>query len=159
MFWEALGRDKEVEGIFYDEKLCDTEIKKRIARRVRQSGLEDESKLTNLVIDGCQSKTSLTDTDRLYLEKFVNIEFLTFSDCGITSLVNMPTLPKLVKLEMLYNKIESGLEHLLVYPKLMFLKFRHNKIAKFEVLVPLQKLRELYENPICDEKSYRRNVF
>ena len=44
-----------------------------------------------------------------YLEKFKNIEFLTFNDCGITSLENMPTLPKLVKLEMLYNKIESGL--------------------------------------------------
>ncbi len=71
------------------------------------------------------------------MEKFKNIEFLTFNDCGITSLENMPTLPKLVKLEMLYNKIKSGLEYLLVYPKLMFLKFRHNKIAKFEVLVPL----------------------
>ena len=57
MYWEGLGRDKEVQGVFYDEKLCDTEIKKRIARRVRQSGLEDESKLTNLVIDGCYEKS------------------------------------------------------------------------------------------------------
>jgi len=76
----------------------------------------------------------------------------------------MPTLPKLFKLEMVYNKIESELEHLLVYPRLMFLKFRHNRIAKFEVLIPLQQLKELqnlelYENPICDEKSYRRTVF
>ena len=106
----------------------------------------------------------MSESDKSYLEMFLKLELLSLSDCGIISLVNFPRLPSLLRLELTFNRIEEGLEMLQSTPNIIMLKLRHNKISKFDSLVPLQLLRnlihlELFDNPICEEKGYRRTVF
>lgn len=86
-----------------------SEIKKRIARRMKQFGLKSESELTNLVVEGARSGDELTNEDRRYLEKFSNLEIFAFNETGIKNIINLPSLPKLMRIELCYNNIESGL--------------------------------------------------
>ncbi len=118
-------------------------MKKRIARRLKQFSIKHESELTNLVIEGAETGESLSDHDRRYLEKFSELEVLAFTETGIKNIVNLPDLPKLMRLELCYNKIESGLEVLCQYPLLRILKMRYNSISTFEAIKPLAGVRLL----------------
>jgi len=122
---------------------CNTEVKKRIARRLKQFSIKHESELTNLVIEGAETGESLSDHDRRYLEKFSELEVLAFTETGIKNIANLPDLPKLMRLELCYNKIESGLEVLCQYPLLRILKMRYNNISTFEAIKPLAGVRLL----------------
>jgi Leucine-rich repeat (LRR) protein len=50
--------------------------------------------------------------DKNCIEEYRNLEFLTISNVGIKVLENFPILPKLIKLDLSENRIESGLQHL-----------------------------------------------
>ena len=69
-----------------------------------------------------------------------------------------------MRLELCYNKIESGLEALVQYPLLRILKMRYNNIATFEVLKPLAQIKllnqlELFMCPVTELPKYRSTVF
>lgn len=96
-----------------------------------------------MVIEGAEAGEHLADHDRMYLEKFVNLEVFAFTETGTKYLSNLPDLPKLMRLELCYNKIESGLEALVQYPLLRILKMRYNNIATFEAIKPLAKIKLL----------------
>lgn len=85
---------------------CNSEVKKRIARRMKTSNLRDESELTNLVIEGADSGDSLSDSDKKYIEKFTNLEIFAFNETGLRCAKNLPRLQKLLRIELCYNKID-----------------------------------------------------
>lgn len=74
MFWEngtgckTPPRINSQENVDYYGPLlsadCNTDVKKRIARRMKQFSLKHESELTNLVVEGAQTGETLNDHDR-----------------------------------------------------------------------------------------------
>ena len=121
MFWEngkqcgTPPRINSQENIDYYGPLLTSEyntaIKKRISRRMKQFNLNHESELTNLVVEGAQCGEQLMDSDRIYIEKFSNLEIFAFNEVGLKIISNLPHLPKLMRIELCYNKIESGLKY------------------------------------------------
>jgi Leucine-rich repeat (LRR) protein len=141
-----------------------TEVKKRIARRMKQFGITAEKDLTNLVIEGATTGPSFSDSDKEYLERFYALEVLALNETGLESLQSMPALPQLMKLELCYNQISGGLHFLNQYPLLRILKLRNNQIKTFETLAPLKKNNllndlDLYDNPVTELPKYRSTVF
>jgi hypothetical protein len=63
-----------------------------------------------MIVEGADCGVSLSDHDRQYIEKFKNLEIFIFNETGLRSARNLPDLPKLMRIELCYNKIESGLE-------------------------------------------------
>jgi hypothetical protein len=70
-------------------------------------------------------------------------------------------LQKLLRIELCYNKIETGLESLAQYPLLRIIKLRYNNIKTFKAVEPLKGCKQLHQlelfmNPITELKGYRR---
>ena len=65
--------------------------------------------LNNLVIEGVLCE-ELTPEDAAWLEKFTRIELWAFNDNRLKSLVNLPRSDTLLKIEMCYNRLKTGLE-------------------------------------------------
>lgn len=86
------------------------------------------------------------------------------NEAGLKNIINLPFLPKLMRLELCYNNIESGLETLTQYPLLRIVKMRYNQIKEFDVLKPLADCKllnqlELFMCPVTELRNYRRTVF
>lgn len=69
-----------------------------------------------------------------------------------------------MRIELCYNKIESGLEGLVNYPLLRIVKMRYNLIATFEAIKPLSECKllhtvEFFNNPVTELHQYRRTVY
>ena len=88
---------------------CNTDIKKRIARRLKVFNVKSEADLSNLVIEGAVTGEKLIDSDRKFLEKFTGLEILALNESGLKFIDNLPELPTLIQLELCYNQIERGL--------------------------------------------------
>jgi hypothetical protein len=111
---------------------------------MKTSNLKDESELTNLVIEGADSGESLSDSDKKYIEKFTNLEIFAFNETGLKCARNLPKLQKLLRIELCYNKIETGLESLAQYPLLRIIKLRYNNIKTFKAVEPLKGCKQLH---------------
>jgi len=131
---------------------------------MKTNNIKSETELTNMIVEGANCGVSLSNHDKAYMEKFCNLEIFIFNETGLRSAKNLPNLPKLMRIELCYNKIDGGLESFSQYPLLRILKLRYNSIKDFNTILPLQKCRqlhhlELFMNPISEIKGYRRQVF
>lgn len=106
-----------------------------------------------------------TPSIRAELEKFRYLQMLTLNDCGIVSLLNFPTLPALIRLDMVFNQIPgSDLKHLVTSKHLQTLMLGANQIGSIDEVLALSGLRQLMQldfinNPVCKAAGYRTTIF
>lgn len=90
---------------------------------------------------------------------------LTLNDCGIVSLENFPTIPSLIRLDLVFNSIPGDhLQYLAGSRHIQTLMLGANKIEKIEDLVPLKQMRSLLQldllnNNVVKLPGYRAQVF
>ena len=100
-----------------------------------------------------------------YLEKFINTEKLNLSFCKLRSLENLPNLPNLTRIVLNDNLLdEKEFIKLKKYPLLSEIFFANNKVKDYEIMKDLSSIRDIHlidlsENPVCDTKDYRKNIF
>ena len=117
-----------------------------------------------VVLDG-QNIKHITDDIKKYLENFKELEELTLSICNLTSLKNLPDLPKLLKIELNDNHFKGDeLINLCKYKNLSELRIANNDINKFDDIKCLEQLSELTvldftDSPITRLKDYRDIIF
>ncbi|XP_065226685.1 acidic leucine-rich nuclear phosphoprotein 32 family member A-like [Planococcus citri] len=119
----------------------------------------DAKEITELCLDNCRSPNIVGLTD-----EFVNLETLSLSNVGLTSLKGFPKLPNLKKLELSKNRISNGLSVLQSSPKLNYLNLSGNKIKDLESLEPLKecknlKILEICSNEAASIENYREKLF
>ena len=108
---------------------------------------------------------SITYEMKRYLEKFINTEKLNISFCKLHSLENLPNLPNLIKIELNDNLLdENEFIKLQKYPLLSEIFFVNNNVKNYEIMKEMSNMRDiniidLSENPVCDTKDYRKNLF
>jgi Leucine-rich repeat (LRR) protein len=108
---------------------------------------------------------TIKDEDKDFLEKFINVEFLSINSAHVKSLANFPTLPKLKRLELNDNSIpDEDLKLLSIYPNLAVLKLAGNHINSLESLEVLAAHTDLINidftgNPVADKENYRSKVY
>ncbi|XP_043358311.1 acidic leucine-rich nuclear phosphoprotein 32 family member E isoform X4 [Dermochelys coriacea] len=135
------------------------EMKKRITLELRNRAPE---KVTELVLDNCRSSNG--EIEGLN-ESFKELEFLSMANVELTSLVRLPTLSKLRKLELSDNIISGGLEVLAEKcPNLTYLNLSGNKIKDLSTVEALQNLKslkslDLFNCEITNLEDYRESVF
>ena len=120
----------------------------------------DKLEYTNLILDDLNLQ-QITDEDKEYLEGFTECQYLSLNSTQLKSLHNLPKLPKLVRLDIMDNTIESGLE--MIFEQygsmegedagLRVLKLGNNRIKDFQEIEKLKGLTKLMQldltkNPI-----------
>lgn len=71
---------------------------------------------------------------------------LTLNDCAIVSLANFPTIPSLIRLDMVFNNIPGeDLQYLAHLRHIQTLMLGANKIDKIEHLTALKPMRSLLQ--------------
>jgi len=133
------------------------EMKKRI--ELETKGKEPQ-KINKLVLDGDCRATQLEGLT----DEFENLEYLTLSNIGLTTLKGFPKLAKLKQLELQDNCLNGGLENLAACANLTHLDLKGNKIQCVEQLEPLKNLSSLkcldLENcEISKQDNYRKKIF
>jgi len=121
------------------------------------------TKINELVLDGMPIN-ELTEEDKKFLEKFVNLSMLSMNGTGLVSLKNFPKIDSLEKLFLNSNNIKGNLDILSSYINLRTLEIEKSRISKFEDIQPLTHLEflnslSLADNPIVELKNYRSKLF
>lgn len=122
------------------------------------------SEFDSLILDDQQLNRELTGDDKKYLEEFVNVELLSFSNTGLTSLANLPELPELKRIELNGNGLGgSTLKELLKYKQLHTIKFADNNVTDFGEVEALKDSLlgnlSFAGNPIAELPDYRDRMF
>jgi len=79
-------------------------IKKAILDKNEGNEVE-KSEYVNLILDDMQlSEGAISEEDRLFLEGFVETQYLSLNSTGLKSLVGLPAMPKLERLELSDNR-------------------------------------------------------
>ena len=118
---------------------------------------------SNLILDELKI-TQFSEDDKKFLEEFTTLELLAANNTGIKSLVNLPELPKLQRIEVADNHMSGAeLKHLLKYPLLATIKFGANNVREIDELKVLRELPglqslDLSENPVVEKEGYREQV-
>ncbi|XP_062575621.1 acidic leucine-rich nuclear phosphoprotein 32 family member A-like isoform X2 [Saccostrea cucullata] len=117
------------------------------------------SEILELNLDSCRAP----QIDGL-TEEFSELESLSLINVGLTSLKGFPSLPKLQKLELSDNRIQSGLHNLQGCPNLTHLSLSGNKIKEIDTLEPLKNFSELkhldlFNCEVTQLDDYREQVF
>ena len=73
-------------------------------------------------------------------------------------------MPNIMKIEMCFNKIKTGLDAFSCFPNLRFLKLRGNRISEIHEVAKLSNVQllqslDLQQNPIFHIENYRKEVF
>ncbi|XP_053542125.1 acidic leucine-rich nuclear phosphoprotein 32 family member D isoform X2 [Ictalurus punctatus] len=139
---------------------CDCmDMKKRIHLELRNRTPSD---VCELVLDNCRSDEGKVEG---LTSEFVNLEFLSLINVGLTSISNLPKLHKLKKLELSDNRISAGLEILAEkLPNLTHLNLSGNKLKDLSMLEPLRDLPrlkslDLFNCEVTTLDDYRASVF
>jgi len=124
---------------------------------------EEPSTIPELCLDKWRG-SEISPRDKVILERFKNLNYLSFVGCGLKSLVNFPNLPNLVKLDLSENQIKGGFEHFPRFEELMEITLAGNLIESPEALRPLTRQPslvslDLFGCPVNDVESYREKVF
>ena len=99
----------------------------------------DKSEYTNLIMDDMPIN-NISDEDKSFLEGFIECEYLSLNGTNLKSLVNLPKMPKLQRLELQDNGIEKGLDFVAAaYPDLRTLKLSGNSISDLSEIKYLSK--------------------
>ncbi|KAL4449768.1 hypothetical protein ABPG74_008141 [Tetrahymena malaccensis] len=129
-----------------------------------QTQSNDPSTIEELVLD--KSKIGkFTEEIKKKLESFPNLTSLSLNECEITSLENFPKLPKLIRVELIDNKITGQqLKHLLHLSELQSLSLGGNLIKNLKEIDVLQQLPKLFQldflnNDVAQDPEYRDYVF
>ena len=99
------------------------------------------------------------------LESIEEILCLSFNNCGLTFLENMPDIKSLVRLELMDNKFAGEqLSYLKKYTSLQSLSLANNNITSYEQLKDLAGLEnliqlDLSECIISELPDYRKKIF
>ncbi|XP_005382895.1 PREDICTED: acidic leucine-rich nuclear phosphoprotein 32 family member B isoform X2 [Chinchilla lanigera] len=115
-----------------------------------------------LVLDNCKSNDGKIEG---LTAEFANLEFLSLINVCLLSVSNLPTLPKLKKLELSDNRIFGGLDMLAEkLPSLTHLNLSGNKLKDISTLEPLKKLDclkslDLFNCEVTNLNDYRESVF
>eukprot|EP00347_Sterkiella_histriomuscorum_P023699 403333693 len=147
-----------------------SQIEEVLAKRAEIEIISEDYE--TLILDD-QLFYELTTQDKLYLESFKNCASLSFQNCALKSLINLPALPNLVRLDVSNNRLWQSAKDLSIiantYPKLETLKLGNNLIkGDWEGMkVALSKLGEslinldLSANPISENNNmqYREQMF
>ncbi|XP_051896484.1 acidic leucine-rich nuclear phosphoprotein 32 family member A isoform X2 [Pristis pectinata] len=135
------------------------DMKKRIHLELRNRTPSD---VKELVLDNCRSNEGKIEG---LSDEFEELEFLSTINVGLLSVVNLPKLSKLKKLELSDNRISGGLEVLAEKcPNLTHLNLSGNKIKDLSTIEPLKKLDslrslDLFNCEVTNLNDYRENVF
>ncbi|XP_062922217.1 acidic leucine-rich nuclear phosphoprotein 32 family member A isoform X2 [Mobula hypostoma] len=135
------------------------DMKKRIHLELRNRTPSD---VKELVLDNCRSHEGKIEG---LSDEFEELEFLSTINVGLLSVVNLPKLNKLKKLELSDNRISGGLEVLAEKcPNLTHLNLSGNKIKDLSTIEPLKKLDslrslDLFNCEVTNLNDYRENVF
>ncbi|XP_069766680.1 acidic leucine-rich nuclear phosphoprotein 32 family member A isoform X6 [Narcine bancroftii] len=135
------------------------DMKKRIHLELRNRTPSD---VKELVLDNCRSNEGKIEG---LSDEFEELEFLSTINVGLLSVVNLPNLNKLKKLELSDNRISGGLEVLAEKcPNLTHLNLSGNKIKDLSTIEPLKKLDslrslDLFNCEVTNLNDYRENVF
>uniref|UniRef100_A0A670K9E6 Acidic leucine-rich nuclear phosphoprotein 32 family member n=1 Tax=Podarcis muralis TaxID=64176 RepID=A0A670K9E6_PODMU len=135
------------------------DMKKRIHLELRNRTPPD---VQELVLDNCRSNEGKIEG---LSGEFINLEFLSLINVGLTSVLNLPKLPKLKKLELSDNRISGGLDVLAEkLPNLTHLNLSGNKLKDISTLEPLKKLDslkslDLFNCEVTNLNDYRESVF
>ena len=119
---------------------------------------------TVVILDG-QQINHITDDIKNYLENFKDLEELTLSFCNLSTLKNLPDLPKLSKIELNDNHFKGDeLSLLCKYKNLSELRIANNNINNFDEIKCLENLPELTlldftDSAITKSKNYREEIF
>ncbi|KAG8127215.1 hypothetical protein E2320_022279 [Naja naja] len=154
------------------ERHCGMEMKKRLTLELRN---KKPAEVKELVLGNCRSddgKISGLSSD------FENLEFLSMNNVHLHSILNLPKLNKLWKvntwrqewlcknrLELTDNHISGGLEVLAKKtPNLTQLDLGKNKIKEISTLEPLKRLLhlqdlKLYKCEVTSLINYRKSIF
>lgn len=120
--------------------------------------------LEELMLDSLELNEISKDLS-IFLEKCVNLLSLSLNECSLTSLVNLPILPNLVRLELCDNKLPpSSLSLLSQLKNLQALSLGGNYIKSLEDLSPLKAIDSLNDLDLlgCEinmMEDYRDKVF
>ncbi len=122
------------------------------------------SEFDSLILDDHELNRELTVEDKAYLEEFVNVELLSFSNTGLRSLRNLPELPELKRIELNGNGLPAAaLKDLLKYKQLHTIKFEGNNVSEYADLEPLKDSLfgnlSFAGNPIASKADYREEMF
>lgn len=134
-------------------------MKKRIHLELRNRTPSD---VRELVLDNCRSDEGKIEG---LTADFVNLEFLSLINVGLTSISNLPKLAKLKKLELSDNRISGGLEVLAEkLPNITHLNLSGNKLKDLSTLEPLRNLNrlkslDLFNCEVTTLDDYRGSVF
>ncbi|KAG2466472.1 AN32B protein, partial [Polypterus senegalus] len=115
-----------------------------------------------LVLDNCRSNDGKIEG---LTSEFVNLEFLSLINVGLTSVSDLPKLAQLKKLELSDNKISGGLDVLAEnLSNLTHLNLSGNKLRDISTLEPLKKLDnlkslDLFNCEVTNLNDYRESVF
>lgn len=124
-------------------------IKKAILDKNEGNEVE-KAEYVNLILDDMAiAGGEICDIDKAFLEGFIETQFLSLNSTGLRSLVNLPRMEKLERLELSDNKIgcTSTLDLLAcipdLYPNLRVLKLSNNQIKHIDELRVLSKCTKL----------------
>ena len=89
---------------------------------------------------------------------------MSLNSAGLKSLKNLPKLQRILKLELNENKLQTGLDELLIYKTIETIKLQNNQITKLDELEKIGKHDtlsnlDLSGNPISELDNYREKVF
>uniref|UniRef100_A0AAZ3Q3T1 Acidic leucine-rich nuclear phosphoprotein 32 family member n=1 Tax=Oncorhynchus tshawytscha TaxID=74940 RepID=A0AAZ3Q3T1_ONCTS len=135
------------------------EMEKRISLELRN---KTPAEVAELVVDNCRSSDGEVEG---LSDDYKELEFLSMVNVGLTSLAKLPSLPKLLKLEISDNMIVGGLDQLSEKcPNLTYLNLSGNKIKELSTVKPLKNLKnlkslDLYSCEITTLEDYRESVF
>ncbi|KAL7858917.1 hypothetical protein SRHO_G00140640 [Serrasalmus rhombeus] len=142
-----------------EKKPLEMDMKKRIHLELRNRTPSD---VRELVLDNCRSDEGKIEG---LTADFVNLEFLSLINVGLTSIANLPKLAKLKKLELSDNRISGGLEVLSEkLPNLTHLNLSGNKLKDLSTLEQLRNLNrlkslDLFNCEVTTLDDYRGSVF
>lgn len=126
-------------------------IKKAILDKNEGNEVE-KAEYVNLILDDMAiAGGEICDIDKAFLEGFTETQFLSLNSTGLRSLINLPHMEKLERLELSDNKIGTSTltDHSLLscipdlYPNLRVLKLSNNQIKHIDELKPLSKCAKL----------------
>jgi Leucine-rich repeat (LRR) protein len=143
-------------------------IKKAIIEKNNGQEVE-KSEYVNLILDD-MNIGEICEEDQLFLEGFIETEFLALNNTNLKSVNNLPKLPKLDRLELNDNKIGMSADHPVnlgvlaeKYEKIKILKLSNNQIKtidEIKTLISCKSLEslDLTNNPVSEIENYQTLV-